>query len=414
MAGAGHSEHQGSCVVAWCAAAFVAACLATIPVGIPVPNAAMIALGLAGVGVVLAARFDRAGRWNQMTWWPVALILAAMVVSVLRCQLPGLAVERSTGVGVFALVAIVVQVAAWSPRALTAVLWAAAAAMAAVALDIGWQKATGRSLFTGQAGAGGRLTGSQGNQNDLAVASLLAPLAIAALPAMGRRWWVAACALTAAVGGLPAVLSASRQAMLAWFIGVWGSIIPRAGRRRSVVAVVVMLLVVAGAVAFTPALQARARQTWREGVGIREPLTAYGVTLFVDHPVTGIGPGLFGQYYQRDARNGWSWRGTPLPKVGMPWVHSLPVEVLCELGVVGGLAFAAALVVAVRRAWRARLGSGLQGQVAVAVLAVLAAGFVAGLVDLTFIKDWVRCLFWLVLGLGLSCGNWPLARTGQS
>jgi O-antigen ligase len=143
-------------------------------------------------------------------------------------------------------------------------------------------------------------------------------------------------------------------------------------------------------------------------------LTAYGVTLFVDHPVTGIGPGLFGQYYQRDARNGWSWRGTPLPKVGMPWVHSLPVEVLCELGVVGGLAFAAALVVAVRRAWRARIGSGLQGRVAVAVLAVLAAGFVAGLVDLTFIKDWVRCLFWLVLGLGLSCERWPGARTGQS
>jgi hypothetical protein len=403
MAGAGHSEHQGSCVVAWCAAAFVAACLATIPAGIPVPNAAMVALGLAGVGVVLAARFDRAGRWNQVTWWPVALILAAMVVSVLRCQLPGLAVERSTGVGVFALVAIVVQVAAWSPRALTA-----------VALDIGWQMATGLSLFTGQAGAGGRLTGSHGNQNDLAVASLLAPLAIAALPAMGRRWWVAACATLAAMGGLPAVLSASRQAVLAWFIGVGASITPRLGRRRSVVVVVVMLLVVASAVAFTPALQARARQTWREGVGIREPLTAYGVTLFVDHPVTGIGPGLFGQYYQRDARNGWSWRGTPLPKVGMPWVHSLPVEVLCELGVVGGLAFAAALVVAVRRAWQARLGSGLQGRVAVAVLALLSAGLVAGLVDLTFIKDWVRCVFWLAMGLGLSCGRWPGARAGQS
>jgi O-antigen ligase len=179
----------------------------------------------------------------------------------------------------------------------------------------------------------------------------------------------------------------------------------RLGRRRAVVAVLAVVVTVAAAVALTPALRSRAVQTWREGAGIREQLTVYGMELFAEHPVTGIGPGLFGQYYQLDAREGWSWRGTPLPKVGMPWVHSLPVEVLCELGLIGAAAYAATLWVVMRRAWRGRRSPDLQGRVAVAVLAVLAAGALAGLVDLTFIKDWVRCGFWLAVGLGLAVGG---------
>jgi len=179
----------------------------------------------------------------------------------------------------------------------------------------------------------------------------------------------------------------------------------RLGRRRAVIAVLAIVVALAATVALTPALRARAAETWREGAGIREQLTVYGMELFAEHPVTGIGPGLFGQYYQLDAREGWSWRGTPLPKVGMPWVHSLPVEVLCELGLIGAVAHAATLWLVVRRAWCARRSPGLDGQVAVAVLAVLAAGALAGLVDLTFIKDWVRCCFWLAVGLGLAVGR---------
>jgi O-antigen ligase len=231
------------------------------------------------------------------------------------------------------------------------------------------------------------------------------PLGMAALP---TGWWFIGVPL-AIVGGVPAWLSASRQAALAWVVGLSVVAGARMGRRRAVVAVVVA---VAATVALTPALRSRAVETWREGAGIREQLTVYGMELFAEHPVTGIGPGLFGQYYQLDAREGWSWRGTPLPKVGMPWVHSLPVEVLCELGLIGAAAYAATLAIVLRRLWRARIMPGLEGRVAVAVLAVLAAGALAGLVDLTFIKDWVRCGFWLAVGLGLAVG--PTATSVRS
>lgn len=132
-------------------------------------------------------------------------------------------------------------------------------------------------------------------------------------------------------------LPASRQAALAWIAGLSAIAVLRLGRRRALVVITLVLFVVGGAVAFTPPLRARAMQTWREGAGIREPLAVYGLELFAQHPITGIGPGLFGQYYMRDVREGWSWRGKPLPKVGMPWVHSMPVEVLCELGIIGAL-----------------------------------------------------------------------------
>jgi O-antigen ligase len=388
-------------VVPWLAAAFVVLCLATIPAGVPIPLAALTALGALGAASVLAARADPQGRWQRVTWWPVAAILGAMVVSVLNCRLPGLAIERSTSAGVFGLIAVAAQVAAWDRRALRMILIACAGLVVVVAADVGWQRVTGASLLRAVPAAGKRFAGSHGNTNDLAVASLMLPLGLASLP---TGWWFIGVPL-AIVGGVPAWLSASRQAALAWVVGLSVVAVARLGRRRAVVAVLAVVVAVAATVALTPALRSRAVQTWQEGAGIREQLTVYGMELFVEHPVTGIGPGLFGQYYQLDAREGWSWRGTPLPKVGMPWVHSLPVEVLCELGLIGAVAYAATLAIVLRQLWRARSMPGLEGRVAVAALAVLAAGALTGLVDLTFIKDWVRCGFWLAVGLGLAVGR---------
>lgn len=399
------NERQGivhrsiGAAVPWLAAAFIVACLSTIPTGTPVSTAMLMALGALGVVVVALARMDR--RWGGVVWWPVAGILGAMAISVLRCQLPGLAVERSTSAGVFALVALAAQIAAWRARALRTVLWACAAVVVVVAADVGWQRLTGFSLLRGVPGEGGRLAGSHGNTNDVAVASLMVPFGVAVFPSSA---WLGLVAL-ALVGGVPAWLSASRQAVLAWVVGLAVTLAPRITRRQAYFVGIGVTAVVSATVAFTPALRARAAQTWREGVGVREILTVYGVSLAAEHPITGIGPGLFGQYYTRDARSGWSWNGESLPKVGMPWVHSLPVEVFCELGAVGVAAYGAALVVVVRRAWRARRLPGLDGRVAIAVLAVLSAGTIAGLVDLTFIKDWVRCGFWLAVGLGLAMGG---------
>ena len=83
----------------------------------------------------------------------------------------------------------------------------------------------------------------------------------------------------------------------------------------------------------------------------------------------------------------------------MPWVHCLPVEVLCETGIIGGLVAMAVVgggLLSVRRmALRGAEGRAL----AAAIVASIAAAAIMGLVDLTFLKDWVRCCWWLVLGM---------------
>ena len=91
--------------------------------------------------------------------------------------------------------------------------------------------------------------------------------------------------------------------------------------------------------------------------------------------------------------------GEPLPPIGMPWVHSLPIEVLCETGTIGALAMLASLAEAARRlvrAWRSAL---TDRTTLIAILTAAACMVTVGLVDLSFIKDWVRVCFWMILGL---------------
>jgi len=385
----------------WVASLFVVLCLATIPIGRPVPDAIMLGLGALGLMSVLLGRFDQSGRWATVTCWPVIVVLATILISIFACRLPRLALERSTTSGVFALIAISVQIAFWNRSALMLILLSCAALIGTMTGDVIWQRVTGQSLLGAVPGGSVNLSGSFGNRNDLTVVSLLLPLALA-LVSQSKSVWIV---LTmAGVGGVPVWLSSSRQALLAWFTSVSIVLVSRLSRRRAVGVLCAVACAVVLVVVLTPALRMRAHQTLREGVGIREQLTVYGLRLFAQEPLTGIGPGLFGQYYRLDAESGWSWRGTPLPKVGMPWVHSLPVEVLCEVGVLGSLAYGAVITMVVHRCWRRRRMPGLNGRVAIGTLACLASGAVVGLVDLTFIKDWVRCVFWLAIGLGSVTG----------
>ncbi len=392
--------------VPWLASSYSLTCLGTIPYGAPPSNSFILWLGLAGVAIVGLARASAGGRWTGISIWPVLAILGAMAISIASCRLPGLAFSRSTSFGVFAVLAIIVQVARWDQRAFRLVLWGVFAAMVAITTDVAWQRLTGYSRWTGQVGdPGGRLSGSHGNANDLAAAPLLLPLVLAAIPTCGPAWRrLTLGTITAVMAGVPVVLSASRQAAIAWVVGL--GVMMGGGRgwhwRRALWGLSAIAVTAVAVVWLSPALQHRAVQTMRQGFDIREQLTVYGLELFTVAPVTGIGPGLFGQYYKVSATEGWEWRGVALPRVGMPWVHSLPVEILCELGLVGAAAYGAVLFVVVRRAWRCRAAGHPDSRLAWAILATLAAGSLAGLVDLSFIKDWVRCEFWLVVGLAMS------------
>ena len=380
--------------------AFTAACLACIPCGAPLGRGMLTALLGLGAVALGAARVDPAGRWSRVTVWPLVAVLGSFVLSILGCQLPGLAIERSASMPLFALTFLSAQVCLWDPRT-TRALWVVLGGVAvSMSADILVQWFTGRSLLAGVPGSGFGIGGSQGNKNDMAAASLLLPGALAAFEGarLGVLW---RCMLAASLVPVWA-LSVSRQAFGGWFLGVLSMTVRRRSVRGTVGGVAAAAAVAVAIIASVPSARSRVVETAQHGLGVRESLLVLGAQLAVQHPVTGIGPGLFGQYYLREARNGWTWRGQPLSMSGMPWVHCLPLEVACEYGAVGLLAFGGVAFVALRRAGRSAWSGDPRGR---AVLGMMVAILLVGLVDLTLIKDWVRCEVWVCLGLAFGLGH---------
>ena len=378
------------------ALAVMAMSLAIIPYGAPVATPYQWCVAALGIAMLALTYADPQRRWRQVSVWPVIAISAAWGIAIYRCPFPQVSLERSYGMGLYALCFIAVQVIAWNPRMLRALLWAALIAVVACVADVTAQWAMGKSLFTGQPIKHAGFHGSQGNQNDLACVSILLPLTSAVMPGLaGVAIYGAMLALTSPVW----VLSKSRQIMLGWLIGALPPLVPRIPRRWLVVAAVSVAAVVAAAIAVSPALRDRVALTASAGLGERGPVFGLGLTLFTAHWIDGAGPGLFGNYYVSAVKAKWQWMDQPLPRIGMPWVHSLPIEVLCETGTVGVLAMIASLAEAVRRLFRAWRSAANDRTILLAVITAAGCMATIGLVDLTFIKDWVRVCFWMLLGL---------------
>jgi hypothetical protein len=75
------------------------------------------------------------------------------------------------------------------------------------------------------------------------------------------------------------------------------------------------------------------------------------------------------------------------------------VEVLVDLGVVGGLALGVVATLALRRSLAMRRRPNGVPATLIVGETMSVAILLVGLVDLTFIKGWFQILFWLALGL---------------
>jgi hypothetical protein len=306
------------------------------------------------------------------------------------------------------------QIACWSERGRRTLVLVVLFTVGTVALDFAWQRYTGRSLvrdvrasvllWNGDAWVERAASGSLGNRNDQAVIGVLVPLTAGVLPTM---WSWSLGLLGAACAGYVALLGASRQLLIGLGTGTGVMALLRLPHRVRWWAAGCAILMVIAAALVHPSTRSRILEVADKPLGDRGLPMVYGLELAVTHPLLGIGPSLYGHYYVQGVREGWSFRGEPLPPSGMPWVHSLPIEIACEFGAVGIAAYAAVLWAFIRCLGRAVHAGGPARDLGIAVAGSAAAFAVMGLIDLTFIKDWVRICWWLVLGLGFAAPTLP-------
>lgn len=384
------------------ASLFIIGSLATIPYASPPATWYMVLLGTVAAFVVVCGRFDRMKRWESVVIWPILVLLGAWGISIATSGAPEISMLRSASMLLFSILFIAAQIAGWNERALRTVIIGIVGTMLVCVLDLVWQKWTGRSLIQGLDAAPSGNAGSQGNRNDLAVVSLLLPFS-SVLIRGGKGLFL--FLILAAASSPSWILSASRQTGLGWIIAVIGPFVARSSRRIAITFSGILLAIFLIVVASSASLQQRAIETWRSGLADRQEIIAFGAHLFWQHPLTGVGPGMYGAHYRDAALKDWSWNGTTLPKVGMPWVHSIPVEVLCETGLVGAAAILAILSGTIRRLRSSFCIGGTERELAIAISTALVVVLLIGLIDLSFVKDWFRCTWWLILGLAFANGH---------
>jgi O-antigen ligase len=134
-------------------------------------------------------------------------------------------------------------------------------------------------------------------------------------------------------------------------------------------------------IATDPAILVRWEKTYYEGdTAGRDNITAAGAEMIQDRPLFGWGDVEWGK--ELGYRVGWMSRSRG--------AHNLILEVLLEVGVVGGIPFMIGLLLCTQAAWSARRGP--QGVLPLAILATLFVGSMTG-------NLLAKKIFWLVLAL---------------
>jgi O-antigen ligase len=236
-----------------------------------------------------------------------------------------------------------------SPRLLRRFTWLIVVAMGYIAARGVFDYARGTNLLMGER-LQGAVPGLMGNPNDLAM-NMVTFLPFAAFAALGRGRPLARL-LAAGITVLmlaTIVFAKSRGGFLA--LAITGVLIGvQAGRLRPGLVAAVLVGALVAAPLMPQSLWTRVSSILNpddDATGsraARKTLLEDGWNAFMAHPLTGVGAGQFQNYNPPDRQE--LWRET----------HNVELQVLSELGIVGGLAFAVLLGRGGRtlyRTWRA-------------------------------------------------------------
>jgi O-antigen ligase len=236
--------------------------------------------------------------------------------------------------------------------------------------------------------------------NDAALLAVLAPLSLATLSQRPRSvgGLMAALALLLSAGSI--VLLQSRTALLTMVAALVVATVLLHGRRQLAVALacgmalLALMPLVDGAFGFP--LVAKFVRHWDWGGNGRLPLWRAAWAMFLDAPWWGHGPHTFVQLYRSYLHQ----LGLPISSRVSPWAHNLYLEVLAERGIIGFIALAVLLVHGLVAAWRLQAAAtGEAHRLGVGALAGLIGLCGAAAVELTFLRQWVVIVLFMMLGV---------------
>jgi putative inorganic carbon (HCO3(-)) transporter len=199
-------------------------------------------------------------------------------------------------------------------------------------------------------GEAARAAGPFGESNFFALSmAALVPFSVHLIsrgPPLRLLGAVSACSLVAGV-----LATGSRGALIAIAFGLVAFVIFSKDKRARLAVAIALL----AAVAIAPAFSAQTSSSANRTISGRVTENRISVAMFLDHPVSGVGPGGYPPLYRDYAR-----------KIGndprsMREPHSLPLQIAAEQGVVGLFAWVVAGAVAVgyarkRRLWQVPVG----------------------------------------------------------
>lgn len=336
---------------------------------------------------------------------PFLIFAATTCTAILFSAHRDLSILRASYAPVGFLAFFAVQDALTSVAPLRRISLALTAVLFLVGLDGLTQAATGETLFAHKPLYADRVVAGMPHPNDLALLALLLPFPIA-LATAERSLAVRAFVLLALVVAIPtAIASQSRNTWIGLCVAALSTL--ALARNRKPALIVAGLALLAGLAAalldgasFGNRL-ATLTQLSQEG---RIGVWLAGWEMFEAEPVFGVGLHTFAEAYGPHLERATLPAGYEPELAYMPWAHNLYLEMLAERGVVGLAGFlvpVVAMLRCLRTALAERGGDEAARPYAVAVAASLAAFLVMGLFDLTFLKDWVLLLFWLIAGMSV-------------
>lgn len=380
--------------------------LLTLPFGPTFPQAvrhALIALiMISAVWLRLSPGIRSSGAVPFRLLLPMLVFLGSVVISVVYSVNPPMSLYYARFTPIAILFFLALQQTVLSVESVYRLCVAACCVILALSVDGLFQFAFGTSLLSGHGLWGSRVRGSIPHPNDLALIPILLPFLLILSTLKGRRVlkWLLSCIVPLAIATV--VVSQSRAALFGMVtcLLVWSLI--RQRLRLVLITLLflgcVMLLAWLSNVGdFQTRLSSFTRLDQEGRIGIW--LVAW--QMFLDFPLGGLGAHLFGDLYlyylaEIDLPQGY------IPEIGfIPWAHSIYLELLCERGLVGFGAFALLVALLIRRLYvclRTSENPAVRA-IGVGLAGALGLFLMMGLVDLTFLKDWVSLVFWLIAAL---------------